>query len=80
MHYWPSPITAEAFCYYKKRKESKTMVYEKVTPDLNFVEREKKTEKFWRDNNIFHIHSMTDLLQLTVSLISDTYLHVLSRI
>ena len=28
------------------------MVYEKVTPDLNFVEREKKTEKFWRDNNI----------------------------
>ena len=29
------------------------MVYEKVTPDLNFVEREKKTEKFWRDNNIF---------------------------
>ena len=53
MHYWPSPITAEAFCYYKKRKESKTMVYEKVTPDLNFVEREKKTEKFWRDNNVF---------------------------
>ena len=53
MHYWPSPITAEAFCYYKKRKESKTMIYEKVTPDLNFVEREKKTEKFWRDNNIF---------------------------
>ena len=53
MHYWPSPITAEAFCYYKKRKESKTMVYEKVTPDLNFVEREKKTERFWRDNNIF---------------------------
>ena len=29
------------------------MVYEKVTPDLNFVEREKQTEKFWRDNNIF---------------------------
>ncbi len=29
------------------------MIYEKVTPDLNFVEREKKTEKFWRDNNIF---------------------------
>ena len=29
------------------------MVYEKVTPDLNFVEREKMTEKFWRDNNIF---------------------------
>ena len=29
------------------------MVYEKVSPDLNFVEREKKTEAFWRDNQIF---------------------------
>ncbi|MDD6798471.1 MAG: isoleucine--tRNA ligase [Clostridia bacterium] len=29
------------------------MVYEKVSPDLNFVEREKKTEQFWRDNHIF---------------------------
>ena len=57
------------------------MVYEKVTPDLNFVE----TTTFSRRVLITakkerHIHSMTDLLQLTVSLISDTYLHVLSRI
>ena len=29
------------------------MVYEKVTADMNFVEREKKTEQFWKDNNIF---------------------------
>ena len=28
-------------------------MYEKVSPNLNFVEREKKTEKFWEDNNIF---------------------------
>ncbi len=28
-------------------------MYEKVSANLNFVEREKKTEKFWRDNNIF---------------------------
>ena len=28
-------------------------MYEKVSPNLNFVEREKKTEKFWKDNNIF---------------------------
>ncbi|MBE6015302.1 MAG: isoleucine--tRNA ligase [Lachnospiraceae bacterium] len=28
-------------------------MYEKVSTDLNFVEREKETEKFWRDNDIF---------------------------
>ena len=28
-------------------------MYEKVDTNLNFVEREKKTEKFWRDNQIF---------------------------
>ncbi len=29
------------------------MVYEKVAKDLKVVDREKETEKFWRDNNIF---------------------------
>ena len=28
-------------------------MYEKVPADLNFVEREKKVEKFWDDNHIF---------------------------
>ena len=28
-------------------------MYEKVSTDLNFVEREKQTEKFWRENHIF---------------------------
>ena len=28
-------------------------MYEKVSTNLNFVEREKETEKFWRENNIF---------------------------
>ena len=28
-------------------------MYKKVTTDLNFVEREKATEKFWKDNDIF---------------------------
>ncbi len=28
-------------------------MYEKVSPNLNFVEREKQTEKFWKDNDIF---------------------------
>lgn len=28
-------------------------MYEKVSTNLNFVEREKKIEQFWKDNNIF---------------------------
>ena len=28
-------------------------MYQKVTTDLNFVEREKEVEKFWKDNDIF---------------------------
>ncbi|MBD5461266.1 MAG: isoleucine--tRNA ligase [Lachnospiraceae bacterium] len=28
-------------------------MYEKVSTDLNFVEREKKVEQFWKDNDIF---------------------------
>ena len=29
------------------------MVYEKVSPDMKFVEREKEVEKFWKDNDVF---------------------------
>lgn len=29
------------------------MLYDKVPTDLKFVEREKKTEKFWKENKIF---------------------------
>ena len=28
-------------------------MYDKVSTNLNFVEREKKIEKFWEDNHIF---------------------------
>ena len=28
-------------------------MYKKVSTDLNFVDREKQTEKFWEDNDIF---------------------------
>ena len=28
-------------------------MYEKVSTNMNFVEREKKVEKFWKDNQIF---------------------------
>ena len=47
-------------------------MYEKVSTDLNFVQREKEVEKFWKDNDIFR-KSMENR-------ISDTFLPVLSRI
>ena len=28
-------------------------MYQKVSTDLNFVQREKEVEKFWKDNDIF---------------------------
>ena len=28
-------------------------MYDKVSTDLNFVQREKKTEQFWEDHKIF---------------------------
>lgn len=28
-------------------------MYKKVSTDLNFVDREKATEKFWEENSIF---------------------------
>ena len=28
-------------------------MYKKVDTDLNFVEREKKVEEFWKENDIF---------------------------
>ncbi len=33
--------------------ERKEIMYQKVSTDLNFVEREKNIEKFWRENDIF---------------------------
>ena len=34
-------------------------MYKKVSTDLNFVDREKATEKFWEENQIFE-KSMRD--------------------
>ena len=28
-------------------------MYKKVSTDMNFVDREKETEKFWEENHIF---------------------------
>ena len=54
-------------------------MYRKVDTNLNFVDREKEVEKFWKDNKIFEksmdsrTHSMTDRLPLMVSHTSDTF-------
>ncbi len=57
-------------------------MYKKVSTDLNFVDREKQTEKFWEDNDIFRKSmgdregneiSMMDLRQQTENRISDTF-------
>ena len=58
-------------------------MYQKVETNVNFVEHEKATEKFWRENNIFQksmdsrrkglpILFMTDRLLPTESPISAT--------
>ena len=59
-------------------------MYNKVETNMNFVDREKQTEKFWEDHDIFKksmeqrkqgetTHSMTDLRLQTENHISDTY-------
>ena len=59
-------------------------MYKKVSTSLNFVEREKEIEKYWEENKIFEkslelrkgdktYTSMTDLLQLMVNRIQDTF-------
>ena len=43
-------------------------MYKKVSTNLNFVDREKETEKFWDDNHIFEKsmeNRKEDLQQLT---------------
>jgi len=63
-------------------------MYEKVSPSTNFVEREKKTVKFWTENLVFEkalkavkaavtTRSTTAPLQQTANLTSATCLHVL---
>ena len=37
----------------RQRLEAKKSMYEKVPTNMNFVEREKKIEKFWDDEHIF---------------------------
>ena len=50
-------------------------MYNKVDTNMNFVDREKETEKFWRENDIVRkarlTHFMTDRLRQTENHISD---------
>ena len=65
-------------------------MYQKVDTNLNFVDREKKVEEFWKENHIFEksmenrkearlTPSMTDRRQQTANLILVMCLHELSR-
>ena len=57
-------------------------MYKKVTSDMNFVDREKETVKFWKENEIFEksieerkddpTYTFYDQ-QLMVNHISDTF-------
>ena len=39
--------------YYTKHTQEVNTVYQKVDTNLNFVDREKKVEEFWKENHIF---------------------------
>ena len=39
--------------FYFISKERNKAMYNKVDTNLNFMEREKNVEQFWRDNDIF---------------------------
>ena len=43
-------------------------MYQKVSTNLNFVDREKKTEQFWKENHIFE-KSMEQRARLGVTVI-----------
>ena len=42
-----------------KNLKEESVVYQKVDTNLNFVDREKQVEKFWKENHIFE-KSMED--------------------
>ena len=47
------------FEYFLKNLKEESVVYQKVDTNLNFVDREKQVEKFWKENHIFE-KSMED--------------------
>ena len=72
-------------------QEDFDVLYDKVSANLNFIEREKAVEKFWEDNQIFEkehrlaqkrpdIHFMTARRQPTENPISAMWKHAPLRI
>ena len=63
MEFIPRPFYGRGILYYhfvnyhlnisKNKKERTKTMYQKVNSDLNFVDREKEVEKFWKENDIF---------------------------
>ena len=49
------PFTGREFFYLfsKVIRQEELIVYQKVDTNLNFVDREKKVEQFWKENHIF---------------------------
>ena len=65
-------------------------MYQKVSTDMNFAQREEEVIKFWRDEDIFKktvklregapaLRSLTDRPPRTASRISDTWKRAQSR-
>ena len=48
-------------------------MYKKVSSDMNFVDREKETVKFWIEKTNQQKQTKTDHQQPMVNLISDTF-------
>jgi len=42
-----------AYLLNKRARKEKDKMYQKVSTDLNFVDREKEVSKFWKENDIF---------------------------
>ena len=48
-----SPMLAAHRYNSSKREGSRKRMYNKVDTNMNFVDREKAVEQFWKDNDIF---------------------------
>ncbi len=49
----PWEIAPYGMKQFHAKEEWRTIMYQKVSANLNFVEREKNVEKFWKENDIF---------------------------
>ena len=55
-------------------------MYNKVSTNMNFVEREKEIEKFWRDNDIFKKVWRTGKREKPIPSMTDRRLQMENRI